>query len=93
MQGKPVGVGRNAIAGPVVTQIVLSFPGRIHDQVVRPGNDLKTHQTGREEWLEHLITLGGLRGIIDRIGQEPAERSDELFNTMAIAFEDRVLEV
>ena len=93
MQGKPVGVGRDIVARPVIAQVVLSFPGWIHDEVVGPGNDLKAHQAGGEEWLEHLIALGRLRGVVDRIGQEPPDRSDELFDAVAVALQDRVLEV
>jgi hypothetical protein len=93
VQGEPVGVGRDAITGPIIAEVVLSFPGGIHDEVVRPRNDLQTHQSCREERLEHLIALGGLSGVVDRVGQEPAERPYELFDAMTVTLQDGVLEV
>ena len=86
VQGEPICVGRDIVAGPVVTQVVLSFPGWIHDQVIGPGNDLEAHQTRREPWLKHLIALSGLGRVVYRIGQKPSEWPDELFDAMAITF-------
>ena len=40
VQGHVVKIGRDLVAGTPVAQVILGFPGRIHDQVVRPGNDL-----------------------------------------------------
>ena len=39
------------------------------------------------------MRLVGLRGVVDRIGQEPTDRPDELFDAVAVAFQDWVLEV
>ncbi len=57
MQRQPVSVGRNLVAGPVVTEIVLGFPGGIHDQVIGPSDDLQPEQARGEERLEDLIPL------------------------------------
>ena len=93
MEGQPVSIGGNWIAGPVVTQVVLSFPRGIHDQVIRPRRDLQGEQAHGEERLDELVALCGLRGIVDGITQIATDRSNELFDAMAIAFQDRVLEI
>ena len=93
MQRKPVKIGGDIITGTIIAQVVLSLPGWIHDEVIRPGDDLEAHQTRREERLDDLIALGGLRWVVKRIGQEPTDRADELFHAMSVPLENRVLEV
>ena len=93
MQRQPVEVSRDAIAGPVVPQVVLSFPGWVHDEVVRQCDDLEAHQTPGEERLENLIALDRLSRIIHGVCQEATQRSDKLLDTVAIALQYGVLEV
>jgi hypothetical protein len=93
VQWKPVDVGRNLVAGPVVTEVVLGLPGGIHDEVVGQGEDLKAKESRRKPGLNHLVALGCLAGVVDRVGQVPSRRPNELFNTMPVAFQHGVLEI
>src|SRR5271157_4373271 len=86
-------IGRDLVAGPPVTQIILGVPGGNDDQSVRQGDDLPGEKAHGEEGLDHLVPLGGLGVIVNRIGHVPPERSEVLLNAVTVALQHGILEI
>ena len=93
MERLVIEVSGNLVTRPPVAQVVLSLPRWIHDQGIRPGDDLPGKEADRECRLDDLVPLGALSRIVDRIGQEPSCGSEVRLSTVAIAFEHGVLKV
>ena len=93
MEWLVIEIGRDLVAGPPVTQVILGFPGGIDDQSVGPGDNLPGEEAHGEEGLNHLVPLGGLGVIVNRIGHVPPERSEVLLDAVAVALQHGILEI